>query len=474
MAQDRRLILLEFNELAPELMQRFIGQGLLPNFKRLFSESKTFITEAAERAPLLDPWIQWVTVHTGLNYDEHQIEHLNEGHTLDKPRIWDLLSEAGRRVWICGSMSIHYREPFNGAVLPDPWTTKVKPYPEALQPYFAFVQKNVLEYTNERLPLSSGDYANFAWFMLTHSRPVGTVAAVIKQLMAERQGKARWKRATLLDRLQFEVFRQHYRQHRPHLSTFFLNSTAHYQHLYWRNMEPGLFKVKPSDEEIRTYELAIQYGYQEMDVLIGEVLDMIAGEPDTTVVFATALSQQPCLVWEDQGGKSFYRPSDFKKFLTAVGLTNFRGVAPVMAHQFHIELESEDQARTAKAYLERLRIDGKPAMSVEQNGAQLFTGCQIYSKIPKTAAITVEGTNISVPFYDLFYQVEGMKSGMHHPDGLLWIRTPDLKHQAYDGKVALDRVCPTLVEWFGLPIPSHMKGAPLSLGAAATRELVGA
>ena len=68
---NQNVILLEFNELSPTLMHRFINQGHLPNFKRFSEESAVYLTEAEERSPYLDPWIQWITVHTGLNFREH-------------------------------------------------------------------------------------------------------------------------------------------------------------------------------------------------------------------------------------------------------------------------------------------------------------------------------------------------------------------------------------------------------------------
>lgn len=62
-----------------------------------------------------------VTVHSGLSYREHQIYTLSAGHTLKQQCFWDVLSEHGRRVWVCGSMNIRYDQPINGLVLPDPW-----------------------------------------------------------------------------------------------------------------------------------------------------------------------------------------------------------------------------------------------------------------------------------------------------------------------------------------------------------------
>jgi predicted AlkP superfamily phosphohydrolase/phosphomutase len=51
-----------------------------------------------------------------------------------------------------------------------------------------------------------------------------------------------------------------------------------------------------------------------------------------------------------------------------------------------------------------------------------------------------------VPFDDLFYPVEAVRSGMHHPDGMLWIRRPDRGHKTVGRKVSLLEIAPTLLE----------------------------
>src|SRR5205807_237982 len=98
---------------------------------------------------------------------------------------------------------------------------------------------------------------------------------------------------------------RYYRKYRPQFSTFFLNSTAHFQHVYWRALEPEAFAVKPTDAERAKYRDAIRFGYRNMDELLGRFL-RLAG-PETTLVFCTALSQQPYLKQEAAGGKHFYR-----------------------------------------------------------------------------------------------------------------------------------------------------------------------
>src|SRR5271170_3732562 len=139
--------MLEFNELCPSLMTEFIEEGHLPNFKRLRDSSAIFTSEAKERAPYLEPWIQWVNVHTGVPYSEHGIFNLSEGHKLRHKCIWDFASELGWPVWICGSMNVRSDASICGYILPDPWSTDADPYPDELRPYFRFIQQNVLEYT---------------------------------------------------------------------------------------------------------------------------------------------------------------------------------------------------------------------------------------------------------------------------------------------------------------------------------------
>src|SRR5437773_3890771 len=169
------VILLEFNELTPTLVDRFMAEGKLPNFRRFHDQARTFITDAEETQDNLEPWIQWVTVHSGLSYAEHGVFTLGEGHTLGSKCLWDLLSDEGFRVWVCGSMNTRYDLPLNGYLLPDPWTTDTAPYPEGLLPYFRFVQRNVQEHTNEHVPLSRGDYLRFLSFMLRHGMSPATV-----------------------------------------------------------------------------------------------------------------------------------------------------------------------------------------------------------------------------------------------------------------------------------------------------------
>ncbi len=461
MNSDNSVILLEFNELCPSLIKRFIEEGKLPNFQKLYEQSEVYTTDAEQEAPFLEPWIQWVTVHSGVPYSEHQVFLLDDGYKLKSKSIWDILSDAGLKVWICGSMNVTYNYPLTGYIMPDFWSTKVAPNSEELLPYFRFVQKQVQEHTNDSVPFSRADYLRFLGFMSSHGLSLNTISAIIQQLIREKiAGKYRWQRATLADKLQFDLFRWYYQKFGPNFSTFFINSTAHFQHMYWRNMESDKFKIKPSKKEQAEYENAILYGYQEMDKLIGKFLNLL--DDKTTLILSTALSQQPCLTYEETGGKRFCRPRKFESLLEFAGVKSKYISSPVMAEEFHIRFENEQDATDAEQKLIKLQINQRPIMRLRRNGKDIFGGCGIFESIPKNAILNIANSEKSIPLFNIFYQIEDIKSGMHHPDGILWIRQPSYQHSIHKEKVSLLAIAPTILDLLKVPKPDFMQGVALT------------
>jgi hypothetical protein len=445
MENKNSVILLEFNELCPSLMQQFMQAGKLPYFQQFYQESQVYTTDAEEKPPYLEPWVQWVTVHSGIPYSEHQISYLDQGHKLVQSQIWDRLSDQGYRVWVCGSMNTRYQAPLNGYFLPDFWNTQQTTYPEELAPFFQFVSRQVQEHTNDSMPFKIQDYYRFLTFMLKHGLSTQTIVAIAQQLLKEKQtGRYRWQRATILDKLQRDVFFWYHRRFKPHFSTFFLNSTAHFQHMHWRNMEPNLFQVKPSLKEQAEYKDAILYGYQEMDKLIGDFLRF--ADDQTTLILCTALSQQPCLTYESTGGKHIYRPRQFEKFLDFAGIAHPYTCSPVMAEEFSIRFNHERDAQIAKKKLAALRVNQQPMMRLNQRGTEIHAGCGIFAPLSEQTTLEIEGSTVMIPFFKLFYQVTEVKSGMHHPDGMLWIHTPSLHHTVHSEKVSLVSIAPAIME----------------------------
>jgi hypothetical protein len=447
-----RLFLIEFNELCPSLLQRFMGEGILPNFRRFFEASTIYTTDAQEEPPNLEPWIQWPTVHSGLPFAEHGVFHLGDGQRMPDPCVAELLSDAGVRVGVCASMNLNYRR-LNGYYLPDPWDQAGVPDPAWLGPFYHVIARQVQESSRDG-GCTRMDMLRFGLFLLHQGLTAGTATRIIGQLMRERWSPGlRWRRACLLDRLLYDVFRNLNRRFAVQFASFFCNSTAHFQHYYWRNMEPEQFAVSVPESDHPSLRYAIPHGYRMMDRLIGRFLH---DYPDAVLLLCTALSQQP---WTDTT-KCTYRPHRFEDLLDFAGIAaTMYQVKPVMAEEFHIECTDEDTARKAEARLRELAVDGEPLMKVERQGRNLFAGCRITAAGALDRQVTRPGA--ARRFGELFYMVHTMRSGRHHPDGVFWVRNG--RHQIVSEKVPLTAVAPSILKHFGIEPPARMRGEPLPL-----------
>ncbi|MFT4026409.1 MAG: hypothetical protein QM676_06375 [Novosphingobium sp.] len=470
-----RLIALELNELCPHLLARWMAEGSLPNFKALHEQSDVFVTRAdVEEPALLEPWIQWYSVHTGLPYDQHRVFHLTEGKRGGHDDIFRLAMAAGRRVTSFASMNVAPFAREGSVFVGDPWSEDGDASPAELNVYNRFVSHNVREYSNASDRMSAGDYAKFLAFMARHGLSAATVKAIAAQLTGERlqDRQLAWKRVALLDALQFDVFRSYYRALKPDFASFFANSTAHLQHSYWRHMDPEPFTVRPDAAEMALYGDAVKFGYRAMDRLVGRFLKLAKAE-GASLMFLTALSQQPFLRYEELGGQNFYRLHDVEAFLKRLGIP-FEDVSPTMTHQYLAQFGSPEAARAARARLEGLRLEdgravfGFPAVDAEPGA--LYFGCQVSTRTPAETPVT-DGSQARAfgdqahAFGDLFYRIDAIKSGRHHPDGCLWIQTG--RHRVHEAKPSILDVLPTQLDLLGVPAPEGLAGKSLARVLAA-------
>jgi hypothetical protein len=430
-------------------MFKFMAAGLLPHFSRFYQESHVWTTDAEEEGENLNPWVQWVTIHSGLSAQEHGVRWLSEGSKLPVKATWDILSEAGFRVWVCGSMNARYDKPLHGFLLPDPWSTGLSPYPEGeFEHYYDFVRNHVQEHSNPNQTSSKGSAFRFLRYMMFHGLSIRTTMLVLGQLLAERRGRGHWKRAALMDRFQWDVFTHYYRELRPDFSTFFLNSTAHYQHTYWRNMDPESFQVKPPEAENRQYSAAIQFGYQQMDVLMGRFMKM--ARRDTTLIFCTGLSQQPYLKAEGKGGRHYYRLIGPKVIVDPLGVKDKFEYNPVMSDQALLRFADEESCARAQDILHSYELAGSRAFLCQPDGSSMLVQCRCTDVVAADAELLQVGTGRRVRFTDVLYSMDVVKSGCHHPDGMLWVRNVTRKHVTHPEKLSIRMISPMVLEHFGI------------------------
>jgi hypothetical protein len=325
------------------------------------------------------------------------------------------------------------------------------------------VLSKVQENTNASGPLDRKAYIDFLRFISTHGLSTRSMLAVLQQLAVERLTKGTsWRRAALLDKIQMDVFLHYWRRLKPDFSTFFLNSTAHFQHAYFHLLEPDSFDLPASafaDDEHRD---AILFGFQQMDRLLAEF--MALERQGVTLILATALSQKP----NPGAARQYYRPRDMAKLFQMVGVKSFN-LLPVMAQQYSVEFSDQAAADDARARLESVMYAGEPAFEFfRAKPATLYFGFAYPGYAPDDAVILFPSNDRpSIPFYELFYRIPHAKSGAHHPESVVWFKTGT--HRVAPNPISILDVFPTLLDYYGVAV--SQEGSYVREGRSLLAEL---
>jgi hypothetical protein len=298
--------------------------------------------------------------------------------------------------------------------------------------------------------LSKAELFRFAWFMARHGISLSTVLSGIRQVLSELGDKGlQWRRSIILERLQLDLFHYLKRKHKTRFSTFFCNSTAHFQHYYWRNAEPEIFDAAPGADDHPSLRNAIEDGYTNMDYLVGQFM---ANYPQSQLVLLTGLSQQP---WTETA-KCTFRPRDFDAFLRFVGVApNDVEIKPVMAEEFHVLCKNHDARVDVSRRIVESTINGQPLMKARLEDNGVFCGCLVNDLGTRDAVISHPTGGVR-DFNDIFQLVHTVRSGRHHPHGLFWIQSSSPR--VISEPIPLIDVAPTLLSLFGIEAPPYMSG----------------
>jgi hypothetical protein len=353
------LLLLELNEVNFEFVEAYTRRGQLPNLAALFRRHGFVRTTSEQKYDELEPWIQWVTAHTGRSLAEHGVFRLGDIVSRDIPQIWELLEARGLKVGAISPMNAKHRLRDPAFFVPDPWTRTEISAPRALRNLYTALTQAVSENATSRLAAATalallagvaryarpGNYARYARLAL---------GAVTKP----------WLRASFLDLLLADVFIREVQRTRPQFASLFVNAAAHIQHHY-------MFSAAAYDGPHRNPEW---YVPRHVDPLLDvyELYDHILASvrrafPASRIMIATGLHQDPY-----PEVKYYWRLRHHESFLRRIGVP-FASVEPLMSRDFVIKCADESQARAAEQRLrETIASDGVPLFEVDNRGRDIF------------------------------------------------------------------------------------------------------
>lgn len=443
----RPVLALELNELCPPILDRMMAAGELPNFKQLHSKSDVHVTWANDDEEL-EPWVQWVTFHTGKTQDVHGAKELDEGYRVTLPRVWDKLGDQGLKSLVFASMNANSISS-NVMLVPDPWSVRVKPTDPSYKPFNEFIAFNVTEHTNEAHKPSKKLVMDFARFMMARGLSLSTVMTAVRQLMEEKTAgrDLKWRRALILDLLMWDVFEAEYKKQKPDFATYFANSTAFLQHRYWRHMDPGAYQVKPSDAEMKAYGSAIEDSYRHMDKIVGKAMKLVGS--GGRIVFVTALSQEANLRYEHIGGKFVYRPHSFEALNKFMGGPASATFEPVMTHQAWASFPNKEDADLFETIIkENILSNGAAVIDHRRHEDRIFFWCNFLSKVPDDLTLTNPKTGERKAFSELFHLIGQVNNSQHNRSGCFWVQRDDGMGVIHSDKLPLEQATVKLLDLF--------------------------
>jgi hypothetical protein len=467
-----KVLLLELNEITWTLIEPMLARGQLPNLARLRRDGAWGAPRSVDLPPHLDPWITWVTVHTGVPRAVHGASVLEQdAATIRTPRTWDHAVAAGRSIGVFGSISAYPPRPVPGFMVPGPFA----PGPETFPPYLEPVQRvnrmqvrihNRIE-PESRLRSMARDGLGLLALGLT---PRTLVRAGLQLARERLVPHRRWRRVALQPLVNFDVFARLYRRYRPDYATWHTNHVAHYMHHYWRAHDDSGFLAPASPEEKRRFGAAVEYGYRIADELIGRALRLV--DRDTVLVVASSMGQKPYVSEEYRAGRLGVSFRSLDRVLEIIGASGVVRSYPVMAPQWNLVIpDAAERARVRTALLRAHREGGpgetREAFAVTETGdiltvnpkglAQRHPALRYF--FPGSPGAAAEG----YAFADLFdIQAPTAKEGMHDPVGTLLLWGPGIRAGLELRDTSNLDIAPTLLALLGVPVPSFMQGRVLA------------
>lgn len=355
-----RLIFLELNEVNFDHVRFYCDQGRLPSLAKLIAKHGIIETTSEQRYEELEPWIQWVSAHTGLSYAEHRVFRLGDihGHTI--PQVWEVLEQAGKKVGAISPMNAANRCAEPAFFVPDPWTRGTVSGPFLLGRLYDAISQAVNDNAEGRL-----DAQSLIWLLIGFARfsRARRYVDYARNVLNVARGRS-WAKALFLDQLLADIYLDLMDRENPEFSSLFLNAAAHIQHHYMFNSRAYDGAMRNPAWYIREVDDPVYEVYQCYDKIVGEILRK---HSDKRIMIGTGLHQDP-----HENATFYWRLRDHAEFLERHAIS-FANIQPRMSRDFLVGFDAPEAAWKAERTLNSfLAQDGSPLFEVENRGDELF------------------------------------------------------------------------------------------------------
>ncbi len=351
----KQLIFVALNEFNVQLLNEAADLFALPHLKQaltLLHQRKT-VTSDVYDSGYLEPWVQWVSIHTGTPSTEHKIKHLGDVKSNTKEQLWEQLNRNGISSGIWGAMNATRGSADHCSFfLPDPWTFDEKAFPREINAFLGLPRYMARNYLNPKIHVLFGLLLKFAVFMC---RP-RAVIAFIKALpyflwYAVKYKAANFVTYSFAEYLSTIRFLDYWKRDKPSFSLVFLNLVAHAQHYYWTDVP-----LAQNDK--------LKYTFTFLDKILGVLFATVGKDAD--ILIANGLTQ---INTNSEAPWIMYRQNDHLSFLNKIGIVPLR-VEACMTHDAHLFFRDQADRDKALAILQSVKVGPKKFFYLEEYPAE--------------------------------------------------------------------------------------------------------
>ena len=402
-----KTVLLGLNEINFDYVKYYADKGHLPAFKALLSENKLITTKSEQEHSHQEPWIQWVTVYSGLNFSEHGVFRLGDiVNRKDVPQLFEDLEKAGYKVGAVSPFNADNRLSNPAFFIPDPWTQTSFTGSKLVKSVFEVIRKMVNE--NATSSTNLRQMVNLLVGVLV-SVPIRRWPTYLKRILTHKKPGIK---AVVLDSLLADIFIKELKKHKPDFANLFLNSGAHIQHHY-------LFNSKAYDGRFENPEWYCQSTQDPLLEVLSEydnTISRLLNCGKINLIIATGLHQRP-----HETLTYYWRPKLHDSMLDALGVRSSKSVTPRMSRDFLIEFNNSTDAQEAEKILQSYKshFDNKSIFATDNRGTSIFVELIYSLDITDGFKISSDLTNLTIDNFKEHVSFVAIKNGEHHGDGFL-------------------------------------------------------
>ncbi len=402
-----KLILVQLNEINFDILKSYLDREQLKNFQKIYNQ--IISTKSENEYNLLEPWIQWYSIYTGLKAKEHNVFRLGDVEKLnyEHEQIFELLEKKGLKIGAITPMNAKNKCKNPAYFISDPWTKTKNAGDSSADLISEVISEFVNNNSSSKIGIKYFLYLFYIFFKFVRFKRFYTFFILFLKSI-----KKKWYRSIFLDLLIHEIHLKYYNSNNPNFSSVFFNAGAHIQHHYFFNCilfsesnqkNPNWYlnnNDDPFKDIIKIYDLILE-----------DYLDF--EKKGINIILCTGLSQEP-----NNDKEFYYRLTNHKNFLEKLDI-KFSNILPRMSRDFLVEFENLNDLDKAYDILSRLKINDSNLFGlIEKRNKSLFVSLTYKNEITANTILDYRDIKINLNNEVSFVAI---KNGQHSSKGYIYL-----------------------------------------------------